>query len=197
MRGAMVELSLTALFVGFGLLLPWVLALSRRLQVRDEVLLPGRIGWRPVVHSTLAYVLAFNLTFFIQDLFLVLPKALVPGLSPTWFHNNHRWAGVAPIADLFGDGDAMSGADQPGEVALGGMDRDAAHRDRLAVACPALGQSNVERVRGGLCIVEEKFEKIAHTVKQQRIARLGLEPVVLRHHRGGFVASGHWADTSH
>ena len=101
MRMAMVELLLTALFVGFGLLLPWVLALSRRLQVRDEVVLPGRIGWRPFVYSLLAYVLAFNLTFFIQEVFLVLPKALVPGLYPTLFHNNHRWAGVAPIADLF------------------------------------------------------------------------------------------------
>jgi hypothetical protein len=101
MRRAMVELSLTALFVGFGLLLPWVLALSRRLQVRDEVVLPGRIGWRPFVYSLLAYVLAFNLIFFIQELFLVLPKALVPGLIPTLYHNNHRWAGVAPIADLF------------------------------------------------------------------------------------------------
>jgi len=70
MRDAMVELLLTALLVGFGLLLPWTLALSKRLQVRGEVVLPGRIGWRPVVHSLLAYVLAFNLTFFLQELFL-------------------------------------------------------------------------------------------------------------------------------
>lgn len=92
---------LTILFVGVGLLLPWALALTWRLRVRGDGAMPGRIGRRPFLHSLLAYVLAFNLTFFIQELFLVLPKALVPGITPTLFHNNHRWAGEAPIADLF------------------------------------------------------------------------------------------------
>jgi hypothetical protein len=53
------------------------------------------------VISTLMYVLAFNLTFFIQELFLVLPKALTPGLRPTLFHNNHIWEGTNPLASLF------------------------------------------------------------------------------------------------
>ncbi|MBA3667623.1 MAG: hypothetical protein H0W65_07865 [Sphingomonas sp.] len=97
----MTRLLLTILFASFGLLLPWGLALSRRLQVKGEEVMPGRIGWRPVVHSLLAYVLSFNLTFFLQELFLVLPKALVPGLHPTLFHNDHDWTGDAPIAELF------------------------------------------------------------------------------------------------
>ena len=92
---------LTILFAGFGLLLPWGLALYRRFQVRGDEIFPGWIGSRPFLHSLLAYVLAFNLTFFIQELFLVLPKALVPGLHPTLFHNNHDWTGDAPIAELF------------------------------------------------------------------------------------------------
>lgn len=57
--------------------------------------------WRLVITSTLLYVLAFNLTFFIQELFLVLPKAFTPGLRPTLFHNNHSWAGEHPLAKLF------------------------------------------------------------------------------------------------
>jgi hypothetical protein len=81
--------------------LPWGYALYLRLSTPGEEVLAGRIGWRPIVHSTLAYVLAFNLTFFIQELFLVLPKALVPGLEPTLFHNNHDWTGEAAIAELF------------------------------------------------------------------------------------------------
>lgn len=97
----MIETVLTILFAGIGLLLPWGLALYQRLQVRADEVLPGRIGWRPIFHSMLAYVLAFNLTFFIQELFLVLPKALVPGLQPTLFHNNHDWTGDAQIAELF------------------------------------------------------------------------------------------------
>ena len=97
----MIELLLTIAFVGFGLILPWGLALTKRLAIRGEEVFPGRIGWRPIAYSTLACVLAFNLTFFLQELFLVLPKSLVPGLHPTLFHNNHRWVGEAPIADLF------------------------------------------------------------------------------------------------
>lgn len=51
--------------------------------------------------SLLVYVLAFNLTFFIQELFLVVPKALTPGLQPTLYHNNHNWEGSHPLESLF------------------------------------------------------------------------------------------------
>lgn len=60
----------------------------------------GKAGPAALV-STLACALAFNVTFFIQELFLVLPKALVPGLEPTLFHNNHAWTGSHPLAELF------------------------------------------------------------------------------------------------
>jgi hypothetical protein len=46
-------------------------------------------------------VLAFNVTFFIQELFLVVPKAFVPGLRPILYHNNHDWLGDDPLAELF------------------------------------------------------------------------------------------------
>jgi hypothetical protein len=49
----------------------------------------------------LTYVLAFNLTFFVQELFLVLPKAFTPGLRPTLYHNNHGWQGDNPLAALY------------------------------------------------------------------------------------------------
>ena len=58
-------------------------------------------GWRCTAASTLLCVLAFNLTFFIQELFLVLPKALTPCLRPTLYHNNHSWEGTNPLAGLF------------------------------------------------------------------------------------------------
>ena len=56
---------------------------------------------RLAVASALLYTLAFNLTFFIQELLLVVPKALTPGLRPTLFHNNHLWQGQHPLASLF------------------------------------------------------------------------------------------------
>lgn len=51
--------------------------------------------------SVLTYVLAFNLVFIGQELALVLPKALTPGLHPVLFHNNHTWTGENPLARLF------------------------------------------------------------------------------------------------
>jgi hypothetical protein len=92
---------LTILFVAFGLLLPWIAALALRLRAMGADVFVGRMGWQPIMHSMLAFVLAFNLTFFIQELFLVLPKSMVPGLKATLFHNNHDWIGDAPIAELF------------------------------------------------------------------------------------------------
>ncbi len=60
---------------------------------------PGVPPW-PRIASILACVLAFNLTFFWQELWLVIPKALTPGLSPVLYHNDHDWTGSAPIAQL-------------------------------------------------------------------------------------------------
>jgi hypothetical protein len=57
--------------------------------------------WRLSLDSALAFALAFNLQFFVQELFLVVPKALTPGLKPTLFHNNHDWTGTNPLAELF------------------------------------------------------------------------------------------------
>lgn len=57
--------------------------------------------WKLSAQSAILYAFAFNLVFFIQELFLVLPKALVPGLRPTLYHNNHHWEGDDPLAALF------------------------------------------------------------------------------------------------
>ena len=62
---------------------------------------PAHWNWKLTAASSLLYTLAFNLIFFIQELFLVVPKALTPGLHPTLFHNNHRWEGDNPLASLF------------------------------------------------------------------------------------------------
>ncbi|WEJ98058.1 MAG: hypothetical protein P0Y59_13950 [Candidatus Sphingomonas phytovorans] len=60
---------------------------------------PG-ISLRPGLSSILLCVLAFNLTFFWQELWLVVPKALTPGLAPVLYHNDHSWTGDAPVAEL-------------------------------------------------------------------------------------------------
>ncbi len=54
----------------------------------------------PAAGSVLLCALAFNLTFFWQELWLVIPKALTPGLHPVLYHNNHDWTGNAPVVEL-------------------------------------------------------------------------------------------------
>ena len=81
---------------------PLLLAVAGTFRARNEP--PATTAawdWRLVSLSTLLYTLAFNLMFFVQELFLVLPKAFTPGLQPTLFHNNHLWEGEHPLASLF------------------------------------------------------------------------------------------------
>lgn len=63
--------------------------------------LAGRWNPQQTLSSALLCALAFNLTFLIQELFLVLPKALTPGVRATLFHNNHSWTGDNPLVSLF------------------------------------------------------------------------------------------------
>jgi hypothetical protein len=63
---------------------------------------------KPTLSSALLYTLAYNLTFLLQELFLVLPKALTPGLHPTLFHNNHTWSGDNPLASLLQGSGALA-----------------------------------------------------------------------------------------
>jgi len=52
------------------------------------------------VGSLILCALAFNLTFFWHELWLVIPKALTPGLHPILYHNDHDWTGHAPTVEL-------------------------------------------------------------------------------------------------
>jgi hypothetical protein len=54
-----------------------------------------------IATSFLLYIVAFNVAFFVQELFLVVPKALTPGLEPVLYHNNHSWRGSHPLENLF------------------------------------------------------------------------------------------------
>lgn len=53
-----------------------------------------------LVASLLLSALAFNLMFLFQELGLVIPKAMTPGLEPILYHNNHDWIGDNPLAEL-------------------------------------------------------------------------------------------------
>lgn len=97
MSSADIVLAMAAVFLGGPTL--WSLVML----VRSPRWSGPRSGWdwSLSLASALAYALAFNIIFFIQELFLVVPKALTPGLKPTLFHNNHSWTGQNPLAELF------------------------------------------------------------------------------------------------
>ncbi len=100
----------------------------------------------------------------------------------------HRSLAATPprlggILDLVADRDLEPGADQPREIGFGSVDRDAAHRDVRAVVPAALGQRNIERLRGGDRVVKEQLEKISHPEEQQAAGVRLLDLEVLGHHR--------------
>jgi hypothetical protein len=52
-----------------------------------------------IINSAVLYALAFNVIFFIQELFLALGKRWL-GLKAILYHNNHNWIGEHPMDDL-------------------------------------------------------------------------------------------------
>src|SRR5690242_20981924 len=95
----------TMLIAGVALallvVLPSVLCIAGLKRAPAARLPKRRWDIRLSLASMLLYVLAFNLTFFIQEFFLALPKALTPGLSVTLYHNNQIWQGTSPLVALF------------------------------------------------------------------------------------------------
>ena len=70
--------------------------------------------------------------------------------------------GLGRVLDLLADRDLEAGADQAREIGLGGMHRDAAHRDVGALVPAALGQRDVERRRRRDRVLEEQLVEIPH-----------------------------------
>jgi hypothetical protein len=60
-----------------------------------------------MINSAVLYALAFNLIFFLQELFLVLGKKAL-GLKAFLYHNNHNWVGEHPIALLMQGSGALA-----------------------------------------------------------------------------------------
>jgi hypothetical protein len=56
-------------------------------------------NYTTMINSAVLYALAFNLIFFLQELFLVLGKKAL-GLNAFLYHNNHTWEGEHPMVSL-------------------------------------------------------------------------------------------------
>lgn len=73
-------------------ILPFVFGATRLLR-------PHSASARPPAASILWCAFAFNMSFFWQELWLVIPKAIA-GLSPILYHNDHDWTRRAPVGEL-------------------------------------------------------------------------------------------------
>jgi hypothetical protein len=60
-----------------------------------------------MINSAVLYALAFNIIFFLQELFLVLGKKAL-GLETFLYHNNHTWTGEHPMASLMQGSGALA-----------------------------------------------------------------------------------------
>jgi hypothetical protein len=70
--------------------------IKTRRETKNRISYPGFIL---IINSAVLYALAFNLIFFIQELFLALGKRWL-GLKAILYHNNHNWEGSHPMEGL-------------------------------------------------------------------------------------------------
>ena len=64
-------------------------------------------NYTTMINSAVLYALAFNLIFFLQELFLVLGKRAL-GLKAFLYHNNHNWVGEHPMTLLMQGSGALA-----------------------------------------------------------------------------------------
>ncbi|MCY1433951.1 hypothetical protein D9M71_499930 [compost metagenome] len=88
------------------------------------------------------------------------------------------------VADLFANHHRLAQFHQLGQVALGRMEGDTAHGNRLARRLAAGGQGDVEEFGGFLRIFVEDLVEVAHAVEHQLVRVLVFQLPVLLHHRG-------------
>lgn len=83
----LVQIVLTILLIG-----PIVWGCYNWVKYKGTSAPKNKFYYIAMVNSAVLYALAFNLIFFIQELFLVLGKKTL-GLESTLYHNNHTWLG--------------------------------------------------------------------------------------------------------
>ncbi|MBK3520059.1 hypothetical protein [Carboxylicivirga marina] len=67
----------------------------------------GIVAFTSLINSAVLYALAYNLVFFLQELFLVLGKKAL-GLEAYLYHNNHTWEGEHPLMSLMQGSGALA-----------------------------------------------------------------------------------------
>ena len=94
----------------------------------------------------------------------------------------HQTLGRARIFDLVADGHLSARRHQPGDVMVGALMRDAAHRRLdVGVLVPG-GERDPQERRGLFRVVEEHLVEVPHPIKEDCVRRLALHLEVLPEH---------------
>src|SRR5882762_318937 len=89
----------------------------------------------------------------------------------------------AGLLHLIADGDFETSANQPRDVALGGMIRDATHGNGLALFAIARRKRDLQLARGDNGVFVEEFVEVAQAEEQQGVRIARLDGVILLHQR--------------
>jgi len=92
----------------------------------------------------------------------------------------------AGLLHLIADGDFESGTDEAGDVAVGGVIRDAAHGNGLAFFAVAGGERDLEFFGSEDGVFVEEFVEVAKAEEQESVGITGFDGLILLHQgRGG------------
>lgn len=89
------------------LVLPIIWGIRNWLKYKGDSVPGVSSNYMTMVNSAVLYALAFNLIFFLQELFLVLGKKAL-GLESYLYHNNHTWVGEHQMISLMQGSGALA-----------------------------------------------------------------------------------------
>jgi len=95
------------IFFAILLLVPIVWGARNWVKYKGISIPEGIANYPTLINSAVLYALAFNLIFFLQELFLVLGKKAL-GLQAFLYHNDHNWAGEHPMTLLMQGSGALA-----------------------------------------------------------------------------------------
>lgn len=98
---------LVRLFFTLLILGPIVLGILNLRQYRALSIPKQPPYYTALINSAVLYAIAFNVIFFLQELFLTLGKKAI-GLETTLYHNNHSWEGSSELASLMQGSGALA-----------------------------------------------------------------------------------------
>ena len=100
-------MNLVEIFLGFLLLGPVVWTIYNKVKYKELFSPKGIANYAVIINSAVMYALAFNIIFFLQEVFLVLGKKIL-GLKAFLYHNNHEWIGEHPMTSLMQGSGALA-----------------------------------------------------------------------------------------